>query len=347
MHRLFKKTLSILFISLIIFTCSTTAFAATSGFCGTNTTWSFDETSGMLTVSGTGPTTNYTNQTFVPWRRYKDQITGITIEQGITEIGNYLFNGCEKVSQIIIPDSVTVIGYSSFDNCTSLESITIPASVTEISNAPFYNCISLKSITVDPDNKSFASDESGTLYNIAKTNLIQYPAGRTDANFAVPDTIETLSFGAFANCKYLFNVILPDSVTKIDSMCFVGCFSLEVITLSKNLTMIGEMAFSECLNLKDVYYTGTQNDWNQISVRSDNNYLTNAVFHYTEKGPEIVKGKPIEDIVINTDKEKTDEEKAETARKFVIPLVIGIAVLIIIFVSILIYVIFKKKPDKE
>ena len=347
MHGMFKKALSFLFISILLFSCCITVSAANSGFCGTDVSWSFDETSGELSITGTGAITNYTNQTFVPWRRYCEQITTITIAQGITEIGNYAFNGCEKVTQITIPDSVTVFGYGSFDNCSSLASIDIPASVTEIGNAPFYRCYSLKAITVDSENDNFISDESGALYNKDKTMLIQYPTGRTEANFSIPDTVETINFGAFADCKYLFNIILPDSVTKIDSMCFAGCSSLEVITLSKNLTMIGEMAFSDCVSLKDAYYTGTQNEWNQISLRSNNNCLTNSIFHYSEKGPESVKGKPIESIVINPKPEKTDAEKAETARSLVIPFVIGIAVLIIVFVAILIYVIVKKKPDKE
>lgn len=35
-----------------------------------------------------------------------------------------------------------------------------------------------------------------------------------------------------------------------------------------------------CSSLKDVYYTGTEEEWNNISIESGNDYLKNATIHY-------------------------------------------------------------------
>ena len=70
---------------LLLLVCSMTAvcgFAqAISGTCGENLTWNFD-TTGMLTINGTGAMTNSS----VPWYDYRSQITQVEIENGVTSI---------------------------------------------------------------------------------------------------------------------------------------------------------------------------------------------------------------------------------------------------------------------
>ena len=73
-------------------------------------------------------------------------LTSITIPDGITSIGDYAFYYCSDLTSITIPDSVTSIGDSAFYNCYGLTSITIPDSVTSIGDSAFYNCSGLTSI---------------------------------------------------------------------------------------------------------------------------------------------------------------------------------------------------------
>jgi len=56
----------------------------------------------------------------------------LVVPEGVVEIGQYAFKGCNKITSIIIPDGVRVIGNSAFSGCSSLESLEVPDSVCEI-----------------------------------------------------------------------------------------------------------------------------------------------------------------------------------------------------------------------
>jgi hypothetical protein len=75
-----------------------------------------------------------------------ENLTSITIPDGVTSIGNGVFFSCGSLTSVTIPDSVTSIGYQAFGYCRSLTSITIPDSVTSIGARAFYSCRSLTSI---------------------------------------------------------------------------------------------------------------------------------------------------------------------------------------------------------
>ena len=96
------------------------AIAEQSGACGDNVTYSFDSAAGTLTVSGTGPMTDYTLSAPAPWVDERALIQTVVIENGVTRVGSRAFQECANLDSISIPDSVTGIGNYAFLSCTGL-----------------------------------------------------------------------------------------------------------------------------------------------------------------------------------------------------------------------------------
>lgn len=198
------------------------------GSCGDNINWELDN-QGILTISGTG-SMGSNDGNYAPWYGYRDLITEVTIEYGVTSICDSAFHYCSNLTSVTIPNSVTSIGYGAFNHCGNLTSITIPYGVEYIGSNAFYYCISLASVTI-------------------------------------PDSVISIGFGAFSNCS-----------------------SLSIITIPNGITSIDDYAFYDCDNLTDVYYMGTEKEWNSIVVGANNDPLLHATVHY--KGME-------DDIEIN------------------------------------------------
>lgn len=120
--------------------------------CGDNIRYTFNIQSGELIISGIGKMDNYSGwpdfSIAPPWESYKERITSIKIENGVTKIGKGAFCNCKNLVSVTIPDSVTKICSFAFSGCTGLLSVDIPESVDSIGDSAFYDCKSLKNITI-------------------------------------------------------------------------------------------------------------------------------------------------------------------------------------------------------
>ena len=92
-----------------------------TGKCGSNLTWSICDS--VLTISGTGTMTNWSNSASVPWYGYRNEIKHVVIEEGVTTIGDYAFYQMSKIKTVTNPSTLKIIGTLAFHSCYGLESI--------------------------------------------------------------------------------------------------------------------------------------------------------------------------------------------------------------------------------
>lgn len=272
-----------------------------------------------LTISGNGLMGNYTAYT-APWGTNITEVViedgvksigeyafhlchslkSIIIPDTVTSIGNNAFYLCTELTSITIPDSVTHIGFGVFFGCFKMQEIFISRSVQYIGNKAFV-ASSLTEINVDKNNSYFTS-ENGILFNKDKTTLVCFPCRKEGTTYKIPDTVTCIGNDAFSgvsltkiiipngvtsigeyafdDCLDLKSIIIPEGVKTINRYTFSNCAFLVSVTLPDTITFIDERAFDQCDSIKDVWYTGSESDRNNITILYDNFYLTNANWHY-------------------------------------------------------------------
>lgn len=208
-----------------------------------------------------------------PFTINKETLKNVTINDGVSNIGNCAFKGCNFLANISIPNSVTSmencvfqdctslnnieipnrltrVGGNAFYNCTSLMDITIPDSVAKIGSTAFYGCLSMENIFVSAENKNYC-DNNGILLNKDATQLICCPSGKK-GSYVIPESVISISEAAFSNCRFLASVTIADSVTSVGASAFSACTSLAEIIIPDRVTNIGNNSFYGCSALVNV-----------------------------------------------------------------------------------------------
>ena len=211
-----KHITRLLFAALLLLAlCIGASAAGTSGKCGPSAYWSFDSSTGTLTISGSGAMEDYEYGNEFPWMDYRNSIQTIVIGDQITQIGRNAFpwTAC---STIQFGKSVRSIGAEAFSGCRNLNGdLTIPDSVQIVGDRAFSGCTGL----------------NGTL--------------------TLGSSLQTIGAGAFHYCPFSGDLVIPDNVTSIgDSAFYISDYlrpeTQGTLTLGKNLRTIGKAAFSGC-----------------------------------------------------------------------------------------------------
>lgn len=166
----------------------------------------------------------------VPAERWAD-LTEVVIEDGVTEIGKNVFQGCVGLTKVTIPDSVKKIGTWSFYMCKGLKNVDIPANM-EIGDSSFRQS-GLEQVTVS----------GGSVGN--------YAFHRIDNLKKISINCETIGEEAFSGCDSLTDITLGENVKNLGDKAFYTCDALERVEIPSTVTDIGEKTFYSCPALKE------------------------------------------------------------------------------------------------
>lgn len=259
-----KYLIRLLFATLLLLAlCIGASAAGTSGKCGPSAYWSFDSSTGTLTISGSGAMNDYEYGDY-PWMDYRNSIQTIVIGDQITQIGRYAFTGtacstikfgknvrsigerafleCRNLNgDLTLPDSVQTIGAGAFQGCEKLSGdLTIPDSVVEIGEGAFRDCKNLNgTLTLGRNLRTIGKE---AFSGCAFTGSLTIPEGVTEiadsafgagiplkkygmftGTLTLPSTLKTIGASAFSYADFSGELLIPDGVTSIGANAFEEC----------------------------------------------------------------------------------------------------------------------------
>lgn len=157
----------------------------------------------------------------------------------------------ETERTVRIPSFVSWVDYSAWHDNSQLKNclIYIPKGCrimfhSEDTTALRYFGHCAKEIFVEEDHEDYSS-ENGVLFNKEKTVLLAYPAGRTEENYTIPDSVIKIENGAFFEHKYLRTLHISQDVIEIKNCQFWGFTRIEVDTENTMYRSINSSLYSK------------------------------------------------------------------------------------------------------
>ena len=195
---------------------------AKSGTYGENITWTFDDSTGTLTFSGSGDMADTPAGEFTPWEKnFRTEVKHIIINDGITNIGMNAFYTIEKAVDIHIPQSVTVIKDGALKGCESIEELRLPNGLKSIGSGAFWLMTSCKKFSIEqPKSGTSFWTKDGVLFN--GSTLLYYPQSKADISYVIPYGTQIVKSWSFTNPKYLTSVYIPETVIKTGGDSFAN-----------------------------------------------------------------------------------------------------------------------------
>ena len=226
-------------------------------------------------------------------------LTGISIPDSVTYIGENAFNGCNSLMSVYITDledwmrisfaeydanplrhggnlyvdgelltELNVncdVGNYAFYGCTGLTSLTIGNGTTSIGEEAFCGCSGLTDIVVSDSVAAVGNYAFDNAYPVRVTApAIVFVSMKKDNLETVTITSGNISEWLFSKAQSLKSVELLDGVTSIDSYAFANCSALTNVTIGSGVTSIDSYAFINCSVLTTITFEGTISQWEAI-----------------------------------------------------------------------------------
>lgn len=134
-------------------------------------------------------------------------------------------NGGEMISEI--PEGTETIGSYAYTSTIVPFNVVVPEGVVTLENYAFANCRGINGISL-------------------------------------PSTLINIGEGAFEGLVLLDHLYINGRPTVIPVEAFLGCYKLQFIDLPSTIARIETRAFFACDSLVDIYFEGTQAQWESI-----------------------------------------------------------------------------------
>ena len=188
----------------------------------------------------------------------KRKLTSMTVPsiiggRTVVAIGEGVFmdTSSEDVSVITVAETVTSVGKNAFKNCVDIE-IRLDGSLVSVGEGAFLGCNKLTSV-------SFG------------------------------EGLSEIPFEAFCGCSALTELRLPASLVTIGENAFEDCTSIKTVMMHNGITSVQNGAFHNTASLAAVYFYGTEDDVDNISLDDMNDNLadvmTDNIYFYSKENP--------------------------------------------------------------
>ncbi len=207
---------------------------ASSG-TGSNSTeiwWQFIDGNLCVYPAGQDRMPDYASSSATPWAAYLDEITSLTVGDGITYLGDYMFSDLPALSELNLTDSITEIGDYCFSGAKALKVFDCPEALTKIGTYAFNGAVSLEEINYN--------DTIKTLGKYAYNGCTSLTEG------VIPGTVTSVGEYIFYNCSNITKIIVNEGVTRLPYVlwCNSGNSKLEEIVLPSTATNVTFMNYA-------------------------------------------------------------------------------------------------------
>ncbi len=188
----------------------------------------------------------------------------IMFPKGIMCVNEAAFYGCEALETVNFDGAPTCIASYAFSCCTALKAISLPKLLTTIGDEAFSGCTALAKMhlpfTLEEIGANAFTDTPWLTekfktepYFVFNRKLIAADPALQGA-ITLPEGLECIGTGAFANNQGITSVVIPDEISRIGERAFSNCTALESVQLPKKLSDISSGTFSGCIALKAVEF---------------------------------------------------------------------------------------------